>query len=251
VKRLLILIALLGLPLTARADDLADAEKAYAAQKYDAAIAAYERAVAAGRGDESVLYNLGNAYYRAGKLGKAILNYERALRKDADLVDAQYNLTVAREVVADKLGKDTIKGAEARPLWVRAVHAVPLTVLVLAVLLLDLAFFALLIALRYVPTGFLRTGLVVGTIFAGVVGLTFGGLLAGRLWYGANVRESIVVADEVVMRELPDPQSREMPKLHAGLAVEVLRESQGFWRIRLGNNVEGWVPKDSVELLTP
>jgi tetratricopeptide (TPR) repeat protein len=249
--KLALILALLLFPLAAHADDLADAEKAYAGQKYEAAIAAYEKAVAAGRGNELVLYNLGNAYYRAGKLGKAILNYERALKKNPGLADAEYNLQVAREVVADKLGKDTVKGAEARPLWVRAVHGVPLPVLILAVLLLDLAFFALLIALRYVPTGFLRTGLVVGTIFAGVAGLTFGGLLAGRLWYAANVRESIVVADEVVMRELPDPQSREMPKLHAGLAVEILRESQGFWRIRLGNHVEGWVPKDSVELLTP
>lgn len=30
----------------------------------------------------NLFYNLGNAYYRQGKLGLAILNYERALRLD-------------------------------------------------------------------------------------------------------------------------------------------------------------------------
>jgi hypothetical protein len=29
--------------------------------------------------------------------------------------------------------------------------------------------------------------------------------------------------------------------------VVILRESQGFARVRLANRVEGWVPKDAVE----
>ena len=81
--------------------------------------------------------------------------------------------------------------------------------------------------------------LVVATGSAGL-------LLAGRLYWVERVRTSIVVVDEVVMRELPDAASREMPKLHAGFRVVVLRESQGWWRIRLANHVEGWVPKDTV-----
>ncbi len=245
---LLVLIgALLALPTRAHAvGDLDSATASYAAQKYEEAAAAYERAVAAGAHNAVVYYNLGNAYFRLGKLGPAILNYERALRLDTDFADARYNLEVARETVAVRLGKDSMKGVLEDPFWVRAVNAVPLPLLLVAVILLDVLFFAILIALRFLNTGFTRTGLTVGAVFAGLTGLAAGLLLAGRLYWVERVRTSIVVVDEVVMRELPDAASREMPKLHAGFRVVVLRESQGWWRIRLANHVEGWVPKDTV-----
>jgi tetratricopeptide (TPR) repeat protein len=234
-------------PSVAHAGDLDEATTAYAQQKYERAAAAYERAVAAGVRNEIVYYNLGNAYFRAGKLGPAILNYERALRLEPDLGDARYNLDVAREAVSARLGKDSLKGVMEESFWVRAVDAVPLPILIVAVILLDIGFFAFLIALRFIPTGFTRTGLTVGAVFAGVAGLAAVLLLAGRLYWIERVRTSIVVADEVMMRELPDASSREMPKLHAGMRVVAVRESQGWWRIRLANHVEGWVPKESVE----
>ena len=250
MRHLLLIVALLLVaPTIARAGDLEEATTAYAQQKYERAAAAYERAAAAGMRNEIIYYNLGNAYFRAGKLGPAILNYERALRLSPDLGDARYNLEVARDAVAARLGKDSVKGAMEEAFWVRAVDAVPLPLLIVAVVLLDLGFFALLIALRFIPTGFTRTGLKVGAVFAGVAGLAAALLLAGRLYWVERVRTSIVVADEVVMRELPDAASREMPKLHAGMRVVALRESQGWWRIRLVNHVEGWVPKETVEPL--
>ncbi len=244
-----IAFAVLLVPARARAGDLEEASTAYAQQKYERAAAAYERAAAGGLRNEIVYYNLGNAYFRAGKLGPAILNYERALRIDPDLADARYNLDVAHEAVAARLGKDSVKGALEEPFWVRAVDAVPLPLLIVAVILLDLGFFAILIALRFIPIGFTRTGLTVGAVFAGVAGLAAVLLLAGRLYWVERVRTSIVVVDEVMMRELPDAASREMPKLHAGMRVVALRESQGWWRIRLANHVEGWVPKETVEPL--
>jgi SH3-like domain-containing protein len=58
---------------------------------------------------------------------------------------------------------------------------------------------------------------------------------------------SIVVADETVMREAPDPTRREMPTLHAGLRVVIVKESDGWVLVRLANSTEGWVVKDAVE----
>jgi tetratricopeptide (TPR) repeat protein len=246
MKWLAVVLTLVALARVAHAGPLEEATAAYAQQKYTEAAGAYERAVAAGARNEVVYYNLGNAYFRAGKLGPAILNYERALRITPEFGDARYNLEVAHETVAARLGKDSLKGALEDPFWVRAVDAVPLPLLIVAVILLDVIFFAILIALRFIPTGFMRTGLTVGSVFAAVAGLATLLLLAGRLYWVERVRTSIVVADEVLMRELPDAASREMPKLHAGMRVVALRESQGWWRIRLANHVEGWVPKDTV-----
>jgi HAMP domain-containing protein len=242
-----VVVVVVGFSRTARADELADARKAYAEQKYDVAIAKYEALVAAGVRHEELYYNLGNAYFRAGRLGRAVLNYERALLLEPRFEDAQYNLDVARETVAVRFGKDSVSGALRDPFWIRAVHWLPPSTLIWSFLVLDVLFFAVLIAIRFLPTGFLRTGLIVGNVFAGAAGLVLGVLLFGRIWYLERVRMSVVVADEVVMRECPDQTCKEMPKLHAGLRVVLVRETTGWNRIRLANKMEGWVPAGSVE----
>ena len=111
----------------------------------------------------------------------------------------------------------------------------------------DVLFFALLIGIRFLSTGFLRTGLVVADVFAGLAGLALGTLLALQVYYLETVHMAVVVADEVTMREGPDASRREGPKLHAGHRARVLREDHGWIRIRLANQMEGWVPKPSVE----
>jgi len=52
--------------------------------------------------DPSVFFNLGNAYYRSGDPGSAILYYEKALKLDPLFRDAAFNLKVARKSLLDK-----------------------------------------------------------------------------------------------------------------------------------------------------
>lgn len=234
-----------------------EAEEAYAAQRYDVAIAKLEAIVDSGIENENVYYDLGNAYFlisrhkdpelRANKLGRAILAYERALRLAPDFEDARYNLEVAREHAAARFGKDTVVGAARDPLWMRAVHWLPMQPLVWAFLALDALFFAVLIAVRFLNSGFLRTGLIVGDVFVGLAGACLGVLLFGQIYYREHVRMSVIVADEVTMREGPDPTRREMPRLHAGLRVVIVREQGGWALVRLANRAEGWIVKEAVE----
>ena len=44
-----------------------------------------------------MFYNLGNAQYRAGDLGRAILNYERALALEPQHPEAEANLRLVRD----------------------------------------------------------------------------------------------------------------------------------------------------------
>ncbi|MFH1244966.1 MAG: tetratricopeptide repeat protein, partial [Candidatus Omnitrophota bacterium] len=52
----------------------------YAQEKFDQAITAYEQELSLGRESGPLYYNLGNAYFKSGQLGRAILNYLRAER---------------------------------------------------------------------------------------------------------------------------------------------------------------------------
>src|SRR5947208_7988618 len=64
-------------------DDLfAKANTEFAAGNFKAAIADYEAVVGSGAWSANLFYDLGNAYFRDGDFGRAILNYDRALRLD-------------------------------------------------------------------------------------------------------------------------------------------------------------------------
>ncbi len=252
-------LALAAPARAAREALLERAERAYAEGQYEAAVAHFTELHDGGLVHEELLYNLGNAWFlvaqgaeAAGKtrpdaLGRAILAWERALALAPDFEDARFNLEVARDAVTARFGRDDLLGVVAESLWTRAVKRVPLAVLAWSVLALDLLFFAALIGLRFLPSGFARSAIVVVTIGVGSAGLLFAVLLFGQMHHLRTVRESVIVADEVVLRERRDPTSRELPRLHAGHTVVIVREQEGWALVRLGNRTQGWVPATAVE----
>src|ERR1700704_2657314 len=88
----------------------AKANQDYAEARFQEAAEGYESLVQSGRWNATVFYDLGNAYYRLGSFGKAILNYERALALDPRHPEAEANLRLARdEARALELRKDWIE----------------------------------------------------------------------------------------------------------------------------------------------
>ena len=61
------------------------------------AIRDYRALVQSGEWSAPLFYNLGNAFFRTGDFGRAILNYERALALDRHQPEAVANLEVARD----------------------------------------------------------------------------------------------------------------------------------------------------------
>src|SRR5439155_8388181 len=79
-------------------DDLfAKANTEFAAGNFKAAIADYQTVVDSGERSANLFYDLGNAYFRHGDFGRAILNYDRALRLDPHHPEADANLRIAHD----------------------------------------------------------------------------------------------------------------------------------------------------------
>lgn len=78
------------------------ADSAYTADNFVLAEALYLKALEVGGSSTTLYYNLGNAYYRQGNLGKAIVNYERALKLDPTNADARANLEFVNSKITDK-----------------------------------------------------------------------------------------------------------------------------------------------------
>ena len=81
--------------------DKATADSAYIRGEYATAIQIYEALLEEGV-SPVVYYNLGNSYYKAEEIAKAILNYERALLLDPGNGDIRANLEIARAKTVDK-----------------------------------------------------------------------------------------------------------------------------------------------------
>lgn len=78
-------------------DAFAKANEEYAAGRFRDAIELYDGIVRTGEYSAAVFYNLGNARYRAGDLGQAILNYERALALEPHHPETETNLRLVRD----------------------------------------------------------------------------------------------------------------------------------------------------------
>ncbi|HJW85291.1 MAG TPA: tetratricopeptide repeat protein [Candidatus Brocadiaceae bacterium] len=73
-----------------------------AAQLLQEAALQYETILAGGFRHGQIYYNLGNVYYRQGKLGKSILNYRRAQRLMPRNGDVDANLSLVKTTTEDK-----------------------------------------------------------------------------------------------------------------------------------------------------
>jgi tetratricopeptide (TPR) repeat protein len=77
--------------------DFTKANQEYAQGHFKEAISGYETLVRGGQWSANLFYDLGNAYFRTGDFGHAILNYERALALERHHPEAAANLQIARD----------------------------------------------------------------------------------------------------------------------------------------------------------
>ena len=80
-----------------------EANRLYEQGKYAEAASHYESIAKAGRHSASVFFNLGNAYFKQGNLGQALLNYRRAEALAPRDPDIQANLRFTRDRVSGTL----------------------------------------------------------------------------------------------------------------------------------------------------
>ncbi len=78
------------------------ADSAYTADNYIEAATLYQQAIDSLGTSTDLYYNLGNALYRMGKPGQAIVAYERALRLDPTNADARTNLEFVNSRLIDR-----------------------------------------------------------------------------------------------------------------------------------------------------
>ncbi len=236
IASLLILLASHGL-WAAEEDSFAKANQAYSAGRYDEAAAGYQALVDSGHWNANLFYNLGNAQYRLGNFGQAILNYERALALEPRHPEAEANLRLARdEGRALELRRDPVEryaGVVTIKQWaIAAAAGFWIALFVAAHLVLSRRRSAGRIAL-------MAAGLVLGgvSIFAII-----------RLENGTTGRAlAIVTGQNVAARIATADSAQTVLALPAGSAIKVESERGDWLYAALPNDQHGWIPASAVE----
>ncbi len=228
--------AALAAPVDAEAI-FARANADYAAGHFPAAIKGYESLVASRQWNPTLFYNLGNAFFRAGDSGRAILNYERALALDPNQAEARANLHLVR---------DRSRALELAPGWIEA-HLNFLTRDQYA-WLAAVAFWgaaAILCGLYFAKRRtvvWIFALLVLGTISAAAAGAVYQ-LENGST--GSNL--AIVTMKNIQARLATAESSGTVLLLPAGSEIKIL-STRGDWSYAiLPNELRGWIPAQSAE----
>jgi tetratricopeptide (TPR) repeat protein len=241
---LLAVLALLGPGRAgAQAEIFEQGNQLYVAGDYDGAVAAYETVLGAGFESAALHYNLGNAYFKTGDLGRSILAWERARAVAPSDPDVLANLELARSLTAD------------------AVEPLPRFWLVSAVAWwIDLLPRGLLIAI--VATAWVAAGAglsarilarrddvrrVAGwvAIAGGVVVVILGTNLYVRELGAGRAERGVILADEVPVRSAPaDQDDLTLFEIHEGTRVRIDQRAGDWAEIVLEDGKVGWVPAD-------
>ena len=247
IYKTLLLGLLLGwfLPLCAQESTLKEAEEAYAKEDYTQAIELYESVLKSYGESAMVYYNLGNAYYKAGKVAPAILNYERALLLNPGDSDSRFNLQVARQKTVDKIEPigeffltrwiGTVEDVYSADGWAK--WGVASCVLFIGCLVLFL--FSKWIRLK-------KIGFFAGICFLliSLVANLFADSQQDKLLHRAD---AIVFASTVTVKSSPDASGTDLFILHEGTKVTI-KSTLGEWsEIQLEDGNVGWMPSKEIQ----
>lgn len=233
--------------VSAQEADIKAAETAYTAEQYDKAIELYE-SVLKNYGDSyELFYNLGNAYYKDGKIAYAILNYERALLIKPGDGDIRFNLELAKQQTVDKI--EPMQDFFLKS-WFRSVQnligvdswaTVGIVCFVLFICCLVLFFFSKWMRLKKLGFYF-GIILFIVVIFANVFAYNQKNELLNR-------RGAIVFAPTVTVKSSPDNSGTELFVLHEGTKV-FIRGSVGDWHeIATEDGNVGWMNKKDITVI--
>lgn len=221
---------------------LVAANTAYGNSEYERAAELYEQLINDGADNGHLYYNLGNAYLRAGHVGRAIAAYRAGQHRMPRNQDLAANLAFARS-----LTKDALAPAEVSPV-LRTLFAwhygTSMRELLTVTLVVNLLFWGTLAALLFRRESEILRWAVVGLF---LILLSVG--LSAAVRIVAPRRIAVVQAPEIEVRSGTNRDTVVRFKLHEGAEANVL-DLDGEWaRISLPNGEQGWVESDLVALV--
>ena len=221
------------------------ANTAFQNKNYEAAIQQYETILKNGLVSKEVYFNLGNCFYKKNKIGRAILNYERALLLKPNDKEVLHNLDIAKEQRVDEI--------EALPDFFLAKWWKSIRQLIssggwsfLGILTLWAGIGGLILWLLGKTREHRKKGFAIG------LGLVLFSVLPFALSYSSysyskNSKNAIVLNNQISLKSGADEASTEILKINEGTKVNIQEKVSNWYKVRLENGEVGWLLDSALE----
>ncbi len=237
-----VIVALLagatGVQAQTNPDRFLQGNKLYEEGKYPQAAAMYEELLRTGEVSPALYFNAGNAWFKAGDIGRAIYDYRRAEQLAPRDPDIRANLGIARAQAG------TSDAALPGSRWTRWVGRVTLNEWACAASGATALFFILLAARQFSPAFRKSSSAMAWFLGAASVWLLIclGLSINQQLWQ----RTSIVIVPEAVVRWGPDEESKSAFTAHDGTEMMVLGRDGDWLQVSDAARHIGWLQQKSV-----
>ncbi|MFK7807825.1 MAG: tetratricopeptide repeat protein [Saprospiraceae bacterium] len=226
-------------------DAFTKANTAFEKEDYQNAISNYESILSKGEESLELYYNLANSYYKSDKLGKAILNYERALVLSPDDENTLFNLQLARRKVKGEI--DPVEPFFLRAWWNTTRDLLGPNVWGGIALLL---FWGGIAGLSLWQLGKDRPqkkkGFLIGVSLLLLTLIPFA-LAWSSHQYQQNTNRAVLISTSSELKTGADEQSKSLRIIYEGTRLELLDQINIWHKVRLQNGETGWVTKASFE----
>jgi tetratricopeptide (TPR) repeat protein len=210
--------------------------EAYSRGDYEQAIAHYEELSAAAGLSPGVLYNLANSYAQAGKIGRAVLNYERALRLDPADSDIAGNLELLRK--ESSLFSSEAEGAD------RLFHFLSLNQWAMLGFLVLVGFTLFQTAtIKYRLAG--RTSIGVKIVCTLLLSLA----VTGTIISYQHFKPAVVIAADARLLISPFASATSVGAIQEGRLVYPQKNHGPFTYVRDESNRQGWILSTDIEIV--
>ena len=214
------------------------ANDAYSISEFNKALELYGKIESQGLESWKLYYNMGNACFKTGNKGMAILYYEKALKLNPSESDILNNLSLVRMQTLDKITPipefvistfvKRVQNLLSSDAWTW------LSVLLFAVMLL------LLICYRFADRSRVKKlsfALSIGVALMFVVSLVFAINLRNR---ALSYDYGIITQPVCNVKSAPNNGGGNLFVLHEGTKIEILEQVGGWSKIEIADGRQGW-----------
>lgn len=224
----------------------------YQQEKYEEAIENYEQILKRNFESAQLYYNLGNAYFRVGNIGRCILNYERAQKLAPLDDDIRYNLQIANSYT-DKIEAPArfflIEIFDDMVEFLRLkLNLDDFTKLVVGIYIVFILLIILRLALKNEAIRKKIFYLIIPIFILFILSVV---ALQVQIYARTNVDEAIILVEEVEVIGSPEESAKQLFTLHEGTKVIIensITKSEKVWlEVKLADGKTGWITSTALE----
>jgi len=249
MKRIIFLIYILitiSFSLNAQEQNFTKGNEAYKKGNYQEAIQYYEKSLSGDKQSAALYYNLGNAYYKTNKIAPSIYYYEKALKLNPRDKDIKHNLSLANQMKMDKI-KKVPEGFSRKVQKNIALifHFNTWAIMTVIWSFIGLLAFSLFIFSK--KTNIKRLGFA--WMFISLFMLLFSWYFAGIAQKIENEKYGIVFVPKTEILTEPNLSAESIANLHEGTKVQVIKQEDNWYYIKLPDGKKAWIPKADLKLI--